>query len=43
MINEQGGKVAGFAFIIELSDLKGADKLRKMGYNVESLVSFHGE
>ena len=43
MINELGGKVAGFAFIIELSDLKGADKLRKMGYNVESLVSFHGE
>lgn len=43
LINELGGKVAGFAFIIELSDLKGADKLRKMGYNVESLVSFHGE
>ncbi|HEY6757033.1 MAG TPA: adenine phosphoribosyltransferase [Nitrososphaera sp.] len=43
MINELGGKVAGFAFIIELSDLKGADKLRKMGYNVGSLVSFHGE
>jgi adenine phosphoribosyltransferase len=43
MIKELGGKVAGFAFIIELSDLKGADKLRKMGYNVESLVSFHGE
>ncbi len=43
MIEELGGKVAGFAFIIELSDLKGADRLRKMGYNVESLVSFHGE
>jgi adenine phosphoribosyltransferase len=43
MIKELGGKVAGFAFIIELSDLKGADKLRKMGYNVESLVSFYGE
>lgn len=43
MIKELGGKVAGFAFIIELSDLKGADRLRKMGYNVESLVSFHGE
>jgi adenine phosphoribosyltransferase len=43
MIKELGGKVAGFAFIIELSDLKGADRLRKMGYNVVSLVSFHGE
>ena len=43
MIEEMGGKVAGFAFIIELSDLKGADGLRKMGYNVESLVTFRGE
>ncbi len=43
MIKELGGKVAGFAFIIELSDLKGADRLRKMGHNVESLVTFHGE
>jgi adenine phosphoribosyltransferase len=43
MIKELGGKVAGFAFVIELSDLKGADRLRKMGYNVESLVTFHGE
>ncbi len=42
MIKELGGKVAGFAFIIELSDLKGGDRLRKMGYNVESLVTFHG-
>ncbi len=43
MIKELGGTVAGFAFIIELSDLKGADRLREMGYNVESLVTFHGE
>jgi adenine phosphoribosyltransferase len=43
MIEELGGKVAGFAFIIELSNLKGVDRLRKMGYNVESLVTFHGE
>jgi adenine phosphoribosyltransferase len=42
MIKELGGKVAGFAFIIELSDLKGGDRLRKMGYSVESLVTFHG-
>jgi adenine phosphoribosyltransferase len=43
LIEELGGKVAGFAFIIELSDLNGADKLRNMGYKVESLVSFHDE
>jgi adenine phosphoribosyltransferase len=43
LIKELGGKVAGFAFIIELSDLKGADRLRNMGYNVESLVTFHDE
>jgi adenine phosphoribosyltransferase len=43
MIEELRGKVAGFAFIIELSDLRGADRLHKMGYNVESLVTFHGE
>jgi len=42
IIEELGGKVAGFAFIIELSDLKGGERLRKMGYNVESLVTFHG-
>jgi adenine phosphoribosyltransferase len=42
MIKELGGKVSGFAFIIELSDLKGGDRLRKMGYSVESLVTFHG-
>ena len=41
LIEELGGNVAGFAFIIELSDLKGADKLREMGYKVESLVTFH--
>jgi adenine phosphoribosyltransferase len=43
LIEEVGGKVAGFAFIIELSDLHGAYRLRKMGYNVQSLVTYHGE
>jgi adenine phosphoribosyltransferase len=43
LVEEIGGKVTGFAFIIELSYLKGADRLRKMGYKVESLVNFHGE
>lgn len=43
LIEEVGGKVAGFAFIIELSDLHGAERLRKLGYNVQSLVTYHGE
>ena len=43
LVEELGGKVAGFAFIIELSDLQGADRLRKMGYKVQSLVTYHGE
>ena len=43
LIEEMGGKVSGFAFIIELTDLKGADRLRKMGYKVQSLVTYHGE
>jgi adenine phosphoribosyltransferase len=43
LVEEAGGKVTGFAFIIELSDLHGADRLRKMGYKVQSLVTYHGE
>jgi len=43
LIEELGGKVAGFALVIELTDLKGADRLRKLGYKVHSLVTFHGE
>lgn len=40
LIEEIGGKVAGFGFVIELAGLKGADKLREMGYRVESLVVY---
>ena len=43
LIEEAGGKVSGFAFVIELTDLKGVDRLRKLGHKVESLVTFHGE
>lgn len=43
LIEDAGGKVAGFAFIIELSDLHGSEKLRKMGYEVHSLVTYHGK
>jgi adenine phosphoribosyltransferase len=40
LIQEVGGKVAGFGFVIELGDLNGTAKLRKMGHKVESLVVY---
>ena len=43
LIEEVGGKVAGFAFVIELTDLKGVGRLRKLGYKVQSLVTLHEE
>ncbi len=39
MIENQGGKVAGIGFIIELSFLKGREKLRE--YDVFSLVDYN--
>lgn len=40
LIEEVGGRVAGFAFVIELGGLKGADRLRKLSYEVQSLVVY---
>lgn len=40
LIEEMGGIVAGVAFVIELKDLKAADRLREKGYNVCSLLSY---
>lgn len=40
LIEEVGGRVAGFAFVIELGGLKGTDRLRKLGYQVQSLVVY---
>ncbi|HYX55857.1 MAG TPA: adenine phosphoribosyltransferase [Nitrososphaeraceae archaeon] len=40
LIEELGGNVSGFAFVIELTDLKGASKLRTLGYKVQSLVVY---
>jgi adenine phosphoribosyltransferase len=40
LVEELGGRVAGFAFVIELASMDGADKLRKMGYQVHSLVVY---
>ena len=38
LIEKLGGIVVGFAFVIELLDLKGREKLR--GYKVNSLVAY---
>lgn len=39
LVEKLGGEVAGLGFLIELSDLKGRDKLS--GYRVESLVKYN--
>lgn len=41
LVEGQGAKITGIAFVIELVDLKGRDKLKK--YPIVSLVEFEGE
>jgi adenine phosphoribosyltransferase len=38
LIERLGGRVAGFAFVVELSDLNGIKKIEK--YRCESLVKY---
>ena len=38
LVKKQKGKIAGIAFLIELTDLKGRDKLK--GYPVFSLIKY---
>ena len=38
LVEKIGGKVTGFAFIVELSDLKGSELIKK--YRYESLVKY---
>lgn len=40
LVNQLGGKIGAIAFVIELVDLKGKDKLK--GYNLFSLIKFTG-
>ena len=40
LVKMQGGNVVGFAFVIELSFLKGAKKLSSYSENIVNLVSF---
>ena len=41
LVEKLGGKVIGFATVIDLPDLKGTERLKD--YNVFKLVNFHGE
>ena len=40
LIRMQGGSIAGFAFVIELAFLGGADRLRAYSDNIVNLVSY---
>jgi adenine phosphoribosyltransferase len=42
LLERAGANVVGCCFVIDLPDLGGADKLRKLGKNVITLVSFKG-
>jgi adenine phosphoribosyltransferase len=42
LIERAGAKVVGCSFVIDLPELGGADKLRALGKDVETLVSFEG-
>ena len=40
LVSQLGGKVVGFAFVIELAKIGGATKIRELGYDVCSLVVY---
>jgi adenine phosphoribosyltransferase len=40
LIEELGGKIAAFAFLVELAYLEGSKELRSKGYTVHSLAVF---
>ena len=42
LLERAGAKVVGASFVIDLPDLGGADKIRALGKNVQTLVSFEG-
>ena len=42
LLRKAGAEVVGSAFVVDLPELKGADRLRAMGVPVQALVSFEG-
>jgi adenine phosphoribosyltransferase len=43
LIHESGGEIVSAAFVVDLPDLGGADKLRALGVKVHTLVDFEGD
>lgn len=43
LVQKLGGKIVECAFVVELPELKGREKLEKEGHKVFSLVEFEGE
>ena len=43
LVERLGGEVVGTAFIIDLPDLGGRERLEKMGMDVHVLCAFEGE
>ena len=43
LLHESGAKIVAAAFIVDLPDLGGAQKLRKKGIKLHTLVSFDGD
>ena len=43
LVERLGGKVVECCFVVELPELKGKEKLDRLGYKMFSLVSFEGE
>ena len=40
LIENSGGTVAGFSFLVEISDLKGRDRLNRFSQNIVSLITY---
>jgi adenine phosphoribosyltransferase len=40
LVREEGANISGFAFLIELNDLRGGASLRELGYNTQSLIVY---
>jgi adenine phosphoribosyltransferase len=38
LIKQQGGMISGIAFLVELTFLKGKDRLK--GYSIQSLIKY---
>ena len=43
LIENLGGKIVECAFLVDLPELKGTEKLKNKGYDIFSLVDFEGD